>query len=69
MENLELNNEMVNEGANKSGVLILGGIAVAGITGLAILATKIIKKIKNKKKIAIQEPKDEEIFDVVDEQI
>lgn len=66
MEN-ELN-EMVEESTEKSGKLILGGIIVTAVTVTAVLVTKLFKKIKNKK-VALQEPKDEEIFENIDEEI
>lgn len=71
MENLELN-EIVEESTGKSGKLILGGIIVTVTAVTTVLATKLFKKIKNKKKnnVEIQEPKtDEEIFENIDEEI
>lgn len=71
MENLELN-EIVEESTGKSGKLILGGIIVTAVTVTTVLAAKLFKKIKNKKKnnVEIQEPKtDEEIFENIDEEI
>lgn len=71
MENLVID-EIVEEPTGKSGKLILGGIIVTAVTVTTVLAVKLFKKIKNKKKnnVEIQETKtDEEIFENIDEEI